>query len=148
MLGEHVQTTWSHSKGKQLVTEAPADSGFDDAYRFQHALIRDTAYEALLKRARANLHEQFVDWAEAFNRERGRDAEFEEILGYHLEQAHRYLGELGPLGEHGRALGERGRRSSARPAAARSSAATCRPPSTSSAAPSRSSRPRTSAAGR
>ena len=95
-------------EGKQLVRAAGAHGGYDDAYRFQHGLIRDTAYEALLKRARANLHERFVDWAEPFNEERGRRAEFEEILGYHLEQAHRYLGELGPLDEHARELGARG----------------------------------------
>ena len=31
------------------------------------------------------------------NADRDRALEFEEILGYHLEQAHRYLAELGPL---------------------------------------------------
>ena len=35
------------------------------------------------------------------NADRDRELEFEEILGYHLEQAHRYLAELGPLDEHG-----------------------------------------------
>jgi class 3 adenylate cyclase/tetratricopeptide (TPR) repeat protein len=93
---------------KQLVAGAGPESGFDDAFRFQHVLIRDTAYDALLKRNRATLHERFVDWAEEFNRSRGRESEFEEILGYHLEQAHRYLGELGPLDDHGRGLGVRG----------------------------------------
>jgi tetratricopeptide (TPR) repeat protein len=44
------------------------------------------------------------------NRERDRSAEYDDILGYHLEQAHRYLVELGPLDEHGRALGVRGSR--------------------------------------
>ena len=34
------------------------------------------------------LHERFVTWAERVNRERGRELEFEEILGYHLEQAY------------------------------------------------------------
>ncbi len=69
--------------------------------------MRDATYQSLLKRARATLHEQFVDWAERVNAERGRGAEFEEILGYHLEQAVRYRGELGPLDEHGRELGQR-----------------------------------------
>ena len=36
--------------------------------------------------------------------------EYEEILGYHLEQAHRYLSELGPLDEKGLALGADGSR--------------------------------------
>ena len=36
-----------------------------------------------------------------------RGLEFQEILGYHLEQAHRYLAELGPLDAHGIELGVR-----------------------------------------
>jgi len=74
-------------------------------FRFNHALIREAAYNGLLKRARATFHERFVDWADRVNRERGREIEYEEILGYHLEQAHRYLSELGPLDDHGRELG-------------------------------------------
>ena len=76
----------------------------EDAFRFHHILIRDTTYEGILKRGRATLHERFVEWADGVNREGA--VEYEEILGYHLEQAHRYLSELGPLGDHGRALGE------------------------------------------
>ena len=34
-----------------------------------------------------------------------RAREYAEIIGYHYEQAVRYLGELGPLGEHARELG-------------------------------------------
>jgi class 3 adenylate cyclase/tetratricopeptide (TPR) repeat protein len=92
---------------KQLVQ--PDDARSDaDAFRFHHILIRDTAYEGILKRARATFHEQFVEWADGVNREGA--TEYEEILGYHLEQAHRYLSELGPLGEHGRAVGADGSR--------------------------------------
>ena len=94
---------------KQFVR--PADSGMaaddSDAYRFHHILIRDTAYNALLKRARATLHERFVAWAEQVNRERDREQEFEEILGYHLEQAYRYRSELGPIDAEGRQIGTR-----------------------------------------
>jgi class 3 adenylate cyclase/tetratricopeptide (TPR) repeat protein len=78
-----------------------------NAYRFHHILIRDTAYNALLKRARATLHERFVAWAEQVNRERDREQEFEEILGYHLEQAYRYRSELGPIDAEGRQIGTR-----------------------------------------
>jgi class 3 adenylate cyclase/tetratricopeptide (TPR) repeat protein len=81
-------------------------SGEDDAYRFHHVLVRDATYQSLLKRARATLHEQFVAWAERVNAERGREMEFEEILGYHLEQAVRYRRELGPLDDHGRDLAQ------------------------------------------
>ena len=91
---------------RQLVRPAPGDIE-SDAYRFAHLLIRDAAYAGLLKRARADLHERFVAWADEANRERGREQEFEEILGFHLEQAHRYHAELGPLDAHGIALGVR-----------------------------------------
>jgi predicted ATPase/class 3 adenylate cyclase len=92
---------------KQLVRPNPAADG-DRTYQFEHVLIREAAYHGQLKRSRANLHERFVEWAERVNRERERETEFEEILGYHLEQAHQFLLELAPLDEHGRSLGERG----------------------------------------
>ncbi|HEV8545125.1 MAG TPA: AAA family ATPase [Candidatus Limnocylindrales bacterium] len=85
----------------------PQAGGDDPAYRFHHILVRDAAYGSLLKRARATLHERFVDWAERVNRERDREKEFEEILGYHLEQAVRYRSELGPLDAAGLVLAER-----------------------------------------
>jgi predicted ATPase/class 3 adenylate cyclase len=88
---------------KQLVHPDTSRSLEEEAFRFHHILIRDTAYEGILKRARAAFHEQFVVWADSVNREGA--TEYEEILGYHLEQAHRYLSELGPLDEHGRELG-------------------------------------------
>jgi predicted ATPase/class 3 adenylate cyclase len=92
---------------KQLVRPDPDGPFPGDGHRFEHALIRDAAYKRLLKRTRAELHERFVDWADRRNRERGRELEFQEILGYHLEQAHGYLAELGPLDDHGRRLGVR-----------------------------------------
>jgi len=96
-------------------------------YRFQHVLIRDVAYEGMLKRTRADLHEAFVDWVEQVAPDRLR--EFEEIRGYHLEQAYKIRIEigtpsdaLGPLGERAADhLGSAGRRAMARsdvPAAA------------------------------
>jgi class 3 adenylate cyclase/tetratricopeptide (TPR) repeat protein len=81
--------------------------GADLVYRFGHGVIRDTAYGGLLKRVRAALHERFVAWAERVNRERGREQEFEEILGYHLEQAYRYRTELSVADEAARVVGER-----------------------------------------
>jgi class 3 adenylate cyclase len=65
----------------------------DDVSRFRHLLIRDAAYEALPKEVRAELHERFADWLEAASGD--RLAENEEILGYHLEQAHDYREGLG-----------------------------------------------------
>ena len=90
---------------KQFVRPTAAE---EDFYRFGHSVIKDAAYRSLLKRTRAELHERFVGWAEPVNRERGREVEFEEILGYHLEQAYRYRTELGPVDEDGREIGRRG----------------------------------------
>ena len=76
----------------------------DEAYRFRHLLIRDTAYDALPKAVRAELHDRFAAWLE----EHGRDiVELDEILGYHLEQAYRYRVELGPADEAAGSLAER-----------------------------------------
>lgn len=72
-------------------------------YRFHHHLVRDTVYNGLLKRSRAHLHLEFVRWVDRVAGERAR--EYEEILGYHLEQALRYLRELGPLDDEGLAVG-------------------------------------------
>ncbi len=69
----------------------------DDTFRFRHILIRDAAYERIPKSHRADLHERFAGWLD------GRGEEFEEIIGYHLEQAHRNLAVLGDS-ERSRAL--------------------------------------------
>ncbi|HVE88462.1 MAG TPA: AAA family ATPase [Burkholderiaceae bacterium] len=97
-----------------------ADSGL--RYRFDHHLVRDTVYNGLLKRARATMHIEFVRWADQANADVDRAREFEEILGYHVEQAYRYLGELGPIDEAGASIGRDGARrlsSAARRALAR-----------------------------
>ena len=88
---------------KQLIRPDPGDAAA--AHRFGHILIRDTTYEGLLKRTRAELHERFVAWADEANRASDRATEFEEILGYHLEQAYHYHSQLGPLDGHGIDLG-------------------------------------------
>ncbi|HXK25279.1 MAG TPA: nuclear transport factor 2 family protein [Myxococcota bacterium] len=75
--------------------------------RFHHVLIRDAAYRRLLKGTRAELHARFADWLEA---RIGGASEHDEMLGWHLEQAHALLGELGPLDARGQALGERAAR--------------------------------------
>jgi len=72
-----------------------------DAFRFHHALIRDVAYAGITKETRAELHERFGMWLE--QREEGA----EEIVGYHLEQAHRYAGELRPSDSRLPALAKR-----------------------------------------
>ncbi len=89
---------------KELVRPDRAQLAGDDAFRFRHLLIRDAAYEGLPKAARAKLHERFADWLA----ERAGDLiEYDEIAGYHLEQAHRYRVELGLLDETTTRLAER-----------------------------------------
>ena len=65
-------------------------------------MIRDAAYQAMPKEVRADLHERFAAWMRTI----GRVAEIDEIVGYHLEQAHTYLVELGPPDERARRLAE------------------------------------------
>jgi class 3 adenylate cyclase/tetratricopeptide (TPR) repeat protein len=76
----------------------------DEAFRFRHLLIRDTAYEALPKAVRAELHERFAGWLESHASEL---VEVDELLGHHLTQAYRYRIELGPVDEAALALAER-----------------------------------------
>jgi predicted ATPase len=90
---------------KQLIGPDIAFFAGDDAFRFRNLVVRDAAYDAMPKQARADQHERLAGWIESVIGE--RVGEFDEILAYHLEQAHRYLAELGPLDEHGRALAER-----------------------------------------
>ena len=105
---ERVPTHLRTLQVKQLIGPERSPPANEDVwFRFHHILIRDAAYQGLLKRRRAALHERFADWVEAVSGERDRGVEYEEIVGYHLEQAHRYLSELGPLGDHGRELGVR-----------------------------------------
>ena len=78
---------------KEFIQPAEALFSGDDGFRFGHILIRDAAYEAVPKQLRAELHERFANWLERIAGERA--AEYDEILGYHLEQAQRYQSELG-----------------------------------------------------
>jgi class 3 adenylate cyclase len=75
---------------KDVIRPEQATFADDDAFRFRHLLIRDAAYDALPKETRAELHERFADWLD----EHVALVEQDEIVGYHLEQAHRNLAEL------------------------------------------------------
>jgi class 3 adenylate cyclase/tetratricopeptide (TPR) repeat protein len=90
---------------KELIRPDPATGGHDDAYRFAHILVRDAAYREIPKALRAELHEQFANWLELKMPELA--GEYEEILGYHLEQAYRSLLELRPMAQSLTVLGRR-----------------------------------------
>ena len=90
---------------KELIRlDKPVFAG-EDAYRFRHLLIRDAAYESIPKSVRADLHERHAEWLEEKAKERG--VEYDEILGYHLEQAYTFRAELGEVDDEARALGRR-----------------------------------------
>jgi len=82
---------------KELITPQVV---IEDTFRFRHLLIRDAAYERIPKELRSDLHERFAGWLD------GRGVEFEEIVGYHLDQAYRSVVQLGPPGERARGLAE------------------------------------------
>jgi class 3 adenylate cyclase/tetratricopeptide (TPR) repeat protein len=91
---------------KELV-RPDAESGLaDDAYRFRHLLVRDAAYDAVPKDERSDLHVRFAGWLERTVAD--RVGEYEELLGYHLEQAYRYRVEVGRRGSDTDAIGRRG----------------------------------------
>jgi tetratricopeptide (TPR) repeat protein len=76
---------------KELIRSTSPTFPEDEGFRFRHLLIRDAAYESLPKATRAELHERFADWLGMHDL-----VERDEIVGYHLEQAHHYRAELDP----------------------------------------------------
>ena len=90
---------------KQLLQPEFSETAEEDSFRFAHILIRDAAYGAMPKRVRADVHERLADWIATHATERA--AEYEEIVGYHLEQAHRLLLELAPMTPRIDSLGTR-----------------------------------------
>jgi tetratricopeptide (TPR) repeat protein len=89
---------------KELIRPDRAEFAGQDAFRFRHLLIRDAAYQAMPKEQRAELHEGFARWLTKAAGD--RMVEYQEILGYHLEQAYLYRSELGPIDDPTRALGQ------------------------------------------
>jgi class 3 adenylate cyclase/tetratricopeptide (TPR) repeat protein len=86
-----VETHLSALVRQELIRPDSSVFAGDEAFRFRHILIRDAAYESLPKATRAQLHEQFANWLDG-----QKLIERDEVLGYHLEQAHRYRRELDP----------------------------------------------------
>jgi class 3 adenylate cyclase len=78
---------------KELVRPDRSSDGPDEAFRFRHILVRDAAYGSLPKEQRADLHARFADWLEQTAGDRLH--EYQEVIAYHLEQAHAARTELG-----------------------------------------------------
>lgn len=72
-----------------------------NALRFAHVSVRDTAYGALPKVARSPLHEGFARWLDKHTAGQAYD----DFVGGHLEAAYRSLVDVGMLDAPARALG-------------------------------------------
>jgi class 3 adenylate cyclase/tetratricopeptide (TPR) repeat protein len=90
---------------KDLLEPDRSEIRQEDAFRFTHILVRDAAYQGIPKAARASMHERLAEWIDVKTRDLA--GEYEEIVGYHLEQAYRSLIELGPPNDHARSLAVR-----------------------------------------
>jgi DNA-binding SARP family transcriptional activator len=77
---------------RELLLPAPAEIAGEQAWRFRHALVRDAAYEATPKAARAHGHERVAGWLATIET---RVPEADARIGTHLEWAHRAAVELG-----------------------------------------------------
>jgi class 3 adenylate cyclase/tetratricopeptide (TPR) repeat protein len=72
--------------------------------RFHHVLIREAAYQRVLKETRAELHVRFADWVAG---QVADVAEYDELLGLHLEAARDCRSDLGASDADIRVLGDR-----------------------------------------
>jgi DNA-binding SARP family transcriptional activator/class 3 adenylate cyclase/tetratricopeptide (TPR) repeat protein len=90
---------------KELILRSRSSPLAEETFGFRHDLIRLAAYRSMTKATRAELHEWVAHWLED-GADQGR-SEFEELIGYHLEQAHRFRRELGLHDAQTRTLGVR-----------------------------------------
>jgi tetratricopeptide (TPR) repeat protein len=74
---------------RRLLRPSASSLPGEDAFVFHHVLIRDAAYASVPTRTRAELHERLARWLD------DRPDAADEVIGFHLEQAHRYAAELG-----------------------------------------------------
>ncbi|MFN2488523.1 MAG: AAA family ATPase [Actinomycetota bacterium] len=79
---------------KEFIERWGSDHTGAESFCLRHALIREAAYNSIPKTQRALLHERLGSWME--EEFEARVAEYEEIIGYHFEQAYRYRRELAP----------------------------------------------------
>ena len=129
---------------RELLEPAASMIPGEDGFSFRHALIRDAAYGATPLRRRAAHHERFAEWLAAG----GFGEEYDEIRGYHLEQAVRLRRELGPDDESRPGARRRGVRAARRvPVVAPTRAAMHRRRATSSSGHSRSTAATSNCAG-
>ena len=87
---------------KGFITTSDPEIPGEDAFRFHHVLLRDAAYEALPKERRVRMHVRFADWMERLH------PDHHEMIGHHLREAWRVLGDLGSDDALRGEIGQRG----------------------------------------
>ncbi|HEX6579748.1 MAG TPA: adenylate/guanylate cyclase domain-containing protein [Actinomycetota bacterium] len=90
---------------KDLLRRIDVGDDGEWTYRFRHLLILDTAYEAMRKTMRAELHERYANWLEG--RVQRQSEKYEELIAYHLERAYALRSDVGPADAHLEELRER-----------------------------------------
>jgi class 3 adenylate cyclase/tetratricopeptide (TPR) repeat protein/DNA-binding winged helix-turn-helix (wHTH) protein len=89
---------------KELVRPMRSQGDGGRRFRFRHVLVRDAVYLLISKSRRMDLHERFADWLDAT---RSADEYCDELVGHHLEEAHRCRVDLGVLDANTAAVAER-----------------------------------------
>jgi class 3 adenylate cyclase/tetratricopeptide (TPR) repeat protein len=90
---------------RDFLRHADSDVAGEDAFAFSHGLMRDAAYAGLPKEVRAELHEWYAESLE--RRAAAGGMQYDDVLGYHLEQAVRYRSELARVDERTERLADR-----------------------------------------
>lgn len=88
---------------KGFMRVQPGAAG-EPLYRFHHVLLRDAAYLGMSMEARAEVHRRTARWLETAE----RIAEHDELIGYHVERAYRFLEGLGRLDDAAAELARKG----------------------------------------
>jgi class 3 adenylate cyclase len=79
---------------KEMVRSERSDILGEDGFAFTHILLRDSAYQALPKLRRANLHERLARW---LDKQAVKASKADEFVGHHLAEAvvlRRGMGEI------------------------------------------------------
>jgi class 3 adenylate cyclase/tetratricopeptide (TPR) repeat protein len=103
--GGDVQTALLTLVRKELL-RSEARPGGRDWFEFRHTLISDASYQAVPKKARAELHQQYASWVDGAARDHSDlGDDIDEVVGHHLETAYRLRMQLGRLDEAARTAG-------------------------------------------
>ena len=98
---DQVGTHLSALMRKGLVRPTESDVPGQEALAFTHLLVRESAYSALPKGSRADLHERFARWVD----KTAEGQVYDDMVGAHLEAAFLARADLGRLDDRDRRLG-------------------------------------------